>query len=138
LREEFDYLAMTQNGRRFLRAAIDVDGVIAAFAGEIHSRGFQDVGSDRAASSGRERFTQDIGTAQRFFGQFAIRLQNHLDRFLQVCARFLQRRALRIRAGQFLHECGVAFGKFSEDRCQLDFHVDLVARNARAGQLPLF
>jgi hypothetical protein len=41
---------------------------------------------------------------------------------------------LRIRTGQLFHECGVALGKFSEDRSQLDFHVDLVAQNTSAGQ----
>jgi len=56
-----------------------------------------------------------------------VRLQNHLDRFFQICARFSKRYALRVRSGQFLNEGGVALGKFSEDCGQFDFHVDLVA-----------
>jgi hypothetical protein len=32
LREKFNDLAMMWNGRRFLRASIDLNGVIAAFA----------------------------------------------------------------------------------------------------------
>ena len=83
---------MPWNGRRFLRATIDVDGVIATFAQEfttvilmsfvcprISPKGsilvlstqalllnlvFKIVESDHAASSGRERFTQNISTAQ--------------------------------------------------------------------------
>ena len=35
LRDEVDDLAMSRDGRRFLRAAINVNGVIAAFAQEF-------------------------------------------------------------------------------------------------------
>ena len=35
LRDEVDDLAMSRDGRRFLRASINVNGVIAAFAQEF-------------------------------------------------------------------------------------------------------
>jgi hypothetical protein len=88
LRKEIDDLAMAWNRRRFLPAAIDVNGVVAAFAQKLTAVAFR-IQSDHAASSGRKRFAQDVGTTQRLFCQLAIRLQNHFDRFLQVCARFL-------------------------------------------------
>ena len=78
-----DNLTVPWNRRRFLGAAIDVDRVIAAFAQEFAAVVFK-VSNEIKPSCGRNRegFTQNLGSMQRLFRQFAIRLQNHLNRFL--------------------------------------------------------
>lgn len=76
----------------------------------------------RSASCGAGDKRNGISGFRRLLGQLAVRLQDHLDRFSQIRARFAERSGLCVCAWQLFDECGVAFRKLSEDCRQLDLH----------------
>ena len=46
-----------------------------------------------------KRLPNDFSTSRRLLDEFAIRLQHHLNRFLEIGASFFECRSLRIRPG---------------------------------------
>lgn len=73
-----------------------------------------------------EGLANHLSGARSFFGEFAVRLQYHLDGFLKVGPRFLKSGALCIGSRQFFDEPDVAFWHFSEHRREFKVHRTMI------------
>ena len=103
--------------------------------GAACSRSAPGAGRARAVSrTDLERLTDHGPCSGRLLGQLSIGIEDHCDRFLQIRARFVERGALRVGAGQLLNETDVPLGHLAEHGRELKVHttmIRLVADEAR-------
>ena len=91
--------------------------------GAACSRSAPGAGRARAVSrTDLERLTDHGPCSGRLLGQLSIGIEDHCDRFVQIRARFVERGALRIDAGQLLNEADLPLGHFAKDGRELKVH----------------
>ena len=94
------------------------------------SRAPSDWFSRQTSKRDAKRLADDDATAEAFFGQQAIGVENERDRFLRAGAGFVEGVCLRSGARQLLDVADRALGRLLEHRGELELHVrDLLRFN---------
>jgi len=98
------------------------DGMIAAFP-EQPATVLLQVPDERASFHALTLSSTDHRPCPgRLLGQLPIGIEDHGDGFLQIRARFIERGALRVGAGQLLNETDVPLGHLAEHGRELKVH----------------
>ena len=61
-----------------------------------------------------------------FLRQLPVGRQDHRKRFVEICPRFFERRALRVRAGQFFDKANVLFRHVTKNGGELNVHDTMI------------
>jgi len=75
-----------------------------------------------ASRTDLEGLSDDRSFSGRLLRQLSVSVQDHRDGFLEICARFFQRRALGVSSRQLFNKANVPFWHLAKDGGELKVH----------------